>query len=168
MYGLLGEKLTHSYSPAIHKLLGGYDYALFEKSEAELEAFINGGGFDGLNVTIPYKKTVMKYLDGLSESAEKIGSVNTIVKKGGKLTGYNTDYDGFLYLVKRSGIDFCNKKVLILGTGGASLAVKAVCEDLKVKELVFISRSGENNYENIEKHADADIIINTTPVGIPE
>ena len=166
MYGLLGEKLTHSYSPAIHKLLGGYDYALFEKSEDELEAFLKGGGFDGLNVTIPYKKTVMKYLDELSQSAKKIGSVNTVVKKDGKLVGYNTDYDGFLYLVKRSGIDFCNKKILILGTGGASLAINAVCKDLKAGSIVFISRSGENNYENIEKHADTDIIINTTPVGM--
>ncbi len=166
MYGLLGEKLTHSYSPAIHSMLGDYNYVLFEKNENEIEAFLKSGEFEGLNVTIPYKKTVMKYLDALDESAEKVGSVNTVAKKDGKLVGYNTDYDGFLYLVKKSGIDFCGKKVLILGTGGASLAIKAVCEDLKAENIVFISRSGENNYLNIEKHSDADIIVNTTPVGM--
>lgn len=166
MYGLLGEKLSHSYSPAIHKLLGGYDYALFEKSSDEIGVFLKSGEFDGLNVTIPYKKAVIPYLDALDESAKKVGSVNTVVRTGKKLTGYNTDYDGFLYLVKQSGIEFYNKKVLILGTGGASLAVNAVCKDLNAGEIIFISRSGENNYENLEKHSDADVIINTTPVGM--
>jgi len=167
MYGLLGKKLTHSYSPAIHKLFGLSCYALFEKDENELEDFLRSCGWQGINVTIPYKKAVMPYLDWLDKSAEKVGSVNTIIRTNeNKLYGYNTDYYGFEHIVKSSGISFENKKVLILGTGGASLAVNAVCEDLRAGEIIFISRSGENNYQNISKHYDADIIINTTPVGM--
>ncbi len=167
MYGLLGEKLGHSFSPEIHSMLGNYEYRLFEVEENELENFIKHGEWDGINVTIPYKKTVMSYLDEISENAQKIGSVNTVVRRSdGTLFGDNTDYYGFLYTVKRSGINFDGKKVLVLGTGGASLAIKAVISDLNAGEIICISRSGENNYQNIKNHADADIIVNTTPVGM--
>ena len=167
MYGLLGEKLGHSFSPQIHALLGDYEYRLFEKQKNELDDFFKNRNWDGINVTIPYKKAVIPYLDRLSPSAEKIGSVNTIVaEKDGTLTGYNTDYDGFSYLIDVSGISAENKKCLVLGSGGASLTVIAVLKDKKAREIVNISRSGENNYENIDKHFDADIIVNTTPVGM--
>ena len=167
MYGLLGEKLGHSFSPEIHSMLGNYEYRLFEVEKNELENFIKHGEWDGINVTIPYKKTVMSYLDEISENAQKIGSVNTVVRRSdGTLFGDNTDYYGFLYTVKRSGINFDGKKVLVLGTGGASLAIKAVISDLNAGENISISRSGENNYQNIKNHADADIIVNTTPVGM--
>lgn len=167
MYGLLGEKLGHSFSPEIHSMLGNYEYRLFEVEKNELENFIKHGEWDGINVTIPYKKTVMSYLDEISENAQKIGSVNTVVRRSdGTLFGDNTDYYGFLYTVKRSGINFGGKKVLVLGTGGASLAIKAVISDLNAGEIISISRSGENNYQNIKNHADADIIVNTTPVGM--
>lgn len=167
MYGLLGEKLGHSFSPEIHSMLGNYKYRLFEVEKNELENFIKHGEWDGINVTIPYKKTVMSYLDEISENAQKIGSVNTVVRRSdGTLFGDNTDYYGFLYTVKRSGINFGGKKVLVLGTGGASLAVKAVISDLNAGEIISISRSGENNYQNIKNYADADIIVNTTPVGM--
>ena len=167
MYGLLGEKLGHSFSPEIHSMLGNYEYRLFEVEKNELENFIKHGKWDGINVTIPYKKTVMSYLDEISENAQKIGSVNTVVRRSdGTLFGDNTDYYGFLYTVKRSGINFGGKKVLVLGTGGASLAIKAVISDLNAGEIISISRSGENNYQNIKNHADADIIVNTTPVGM--
>ena len=167
MYGLLGEKLGHSFSPQIHALLGDYEYRLFEKQKNELDDFFKNRNWDGINVTIPYKKAVIPYLDRLSPSAEKIGSVNTIVaEKDGTLTGYNTDYDGFSYLIDVSGISAENKKCLVLGSGGASLTVIAVLKDKKAREIVNISRSGENNYENIDRHFDADIIVNTTPVGM--
>lgn len=167
MYGLLGEKLGHSFSPEIHSMLGNYEYRLFEVEKNELENFIKHGEWDGINVTIPYKKEVMPFLDEISENAQKIGSVNTVVRRSdGTLFGDNTDYYGFLYTVKRSGINFSGKKVLVLGTGGASLAVKAVISDLNAREIISISRSGENNYQNIKNHADADIIVNTTPVGM--
>ena len=117
MYGLLGEKLGHSFSPEIHSMLGNYEYRLFEAEKNELENFIKHGEWDGINVTIPYKKTVMSYLDEISENAQKIGSVNTVVRRSdGTLFGDNTDYYGFLYTVKRSGINFGGKKVLVLGT----------------------------------------------------
>lgn len=167
MYGLLGKKLIHSYSPFIHSLFADYEYKLFERDETELGEFVKEKSVEGFNVTIPYKKTIKKYLDEIDISAEKVGSVNTVKRQAdGSLKGYNTDYFGFLTLVKRSGVSFSDRKVLILGTGGASLAVKAVAEDLGAGEIIFISRTGKDNYQNLDKHADADIIINTTPVGM--
>lgn len=167
MYGLLGEKLGHSFSPQIHAMLGDYEYRLFEVEKDKLSDFFKSRKWSGINVTIPYKKSVIPYLDELSESAQKIGSVNTIVaKSNGRLVGYNTDYDGFSYLVKTAGISVRGKKCLVLGTGGASLTIIAVLKDLNAGEIVNISRSGENNYENISTHFDADIIVNTTPVGM--
>lgn len=167
VYGLLGRKLGHSYSPQIHALLGDYEYRLFEVEPQDLEAFLKKREFGGINVTIPYKKDVLPYLSGISDNAKRIGAVNTIiVKEDGGLYGDNTDYDGFLCLVQKSGFQVKGKKALVLGTGGASLPVSAVLSDLGAREVVFISRSGENNYQNLSRHADADFIVNTTPVGM--
>ena len=165
--GLLGEKLGHSYSPQIHSMLADYEYKLFEKSPEELEGFLKSGEFDGLNVTIPYKKTVMPYCAELSPTAAQIGSVNTIVRRSdGSLYGDNTDAFGFENLIVHNGIEVKGKKALVLGTGGASVTAQAVLKKLGASEVVVISRRGEDNYENIAKHADAEIIANTTPVGM--
>lgn len=167
VYGLLGRTLRHSYSPQIHALLGDYKYRLFEVEPQDLEAFLKKREFGGINVTIPYKKDVLPYLSGISDNAKRIGAVNTIiVKEDGGLYGDNTDYDGFLCLVQKSGFQVKGKKALVLGTGGASLPISAVLSDLGAREVVFISRSGENNYQNLSRHADADLIVNTTPVGM--
>lgn len=167
VYGLLGRTLRHSYSPQIHALLGDYEYRLFEVEPQDLEAFLKKREFGGINVTIPYKKDVLPYLSGISDNAKRIGAVNTIiVKEDGGLYGDNTDYDGFLCLVQKSGFQVKGKKALVLGTGGASLPISAVLSDLGAREIVFISRSGENNYQNLSRHADADLIVNTTPVGM--
>lgn len=164
--GLLGKKLGHSYSPQIHACLGNYSYDLFEKSPEELEEFLRSGDFSGLNVTIPYKKAVLPYCTELSERAEKLGAVNTIVRRSdGALIGHNTDYFGFQSMLARSGLEVSNKKVLVLGSGGASVTAVAVLQELGA-DVVVISRSGENNYENLEKHADASVIVNATPVGM--
>lgn len=165
--GLLGEKLGHSYSPQIHSMLADYEYKLFEKSPEELEDFLKSGEFDGLNVTIPYKKSVMPYCAELSPTAAQIGSVNTIVRRSdGSLYGDNTDAFGFENLIVHNGIEVKGKKALVLGTGGASVTAQAVLRNLGASEVVVISRKGEDNYENIAKHADAEIIANTTPVGM--
>lgn len=165
--GLLGEKLGHSYSPQIHSMLADYEYKLFEKSPEELEDFLKSGEFDGLNVTIPYKKSVMPYCAELSPTAAQIGSVNTIVRRSdGSLYGDNTDAFGFENLIVHNGIEVKGKKALVLGTGGASVTAQAVLKNLGASEVVVISRNGEDNYENIAKHADAEIIANTTPVGM--
>ena len=166
--GLIGEKLGHSFSPQIHKELADYSYELFEMPESEVKSFLESDRYDCINVTIPYKKTVIPYLDEISDEAKRIGAVNTIVKtKNGKRYGYNTDYYGFMYTVNQSGIEIKGKNVLILGTGGASLTAKTVSEDLGAKKITFVSRSGEINYENVcEKCPDTDVIINCTPVGM--
>lgn len=164
--GLLGRKLGHSYSPQIHKYLGDYSYTLFEQEPDELKDFFEKKEFDGINVTIPYKKDVIAYCDRLSETAQNLGSVNTIVKqKDGSLIGHNTDYFGFLSMVERSGLDVANKKVLVLGSGGASVTVLAVLRELGANTVV-ISRTGLNNYGNLHLHKDAAVIVNTTPVGM--
>ncbi len=163
--GLLGKTLGHSYSPMIHGSLGDYEYRLFEKQPEELEDFLKNGDFTGLNVTMPYKKDVIPYLDYLSPIAERLGAVNTIVRRDGKLIGHNTDYVGFKSMVSASGLVSNGKKVLVLGSGGASATAVAVMEDLGA-EVVVISRSGENNYHNLDLHSDAAIIVNTTPVGM--
>lgn len=163
--GLLGRKLGHSYSPQIHALLGNYSYQLFEKEPEEIGDFLKNGDFTGLNVTIPYKKEVIPFLDELSPAAARLGAVNTIVRRDGKLIGHNTDYFGFRRLVQESGLQVAGKKVLVLGSGGASSTAVAVLQELGAKVTV-ISRSGENNYENLDRHADAAVIVNTTPVGM--
>ena len=164
--GLLGRKLGHSYSPQIHSHLASYEYTLFEKEPEELEAFLKNGGFTGLNVTIPYKKDVIPYLDELSPTAKRLGAVNTIVRReDGTLIGHNTDYFGFRSMVGRSGLTVAGKKVLVLGSGGASNTAVAALEEMGA-QVVVISRSGENNYDNLHRHADAAVIVNTTPVGM--
>ena len=164
-FGLLGEHLGHSFSPAIHRQLGGYDYQLVELSPDQVGPFLQKGNFRGLNVTIPYKKTVMAYCRELSPAAERIGSVNTIVRRpDGTLYGDNTDYDGFRYLLQSAGAQVRGKKVL--GSGGASLTVRAVLADLHAGDVVTISRSGPDHYGNLDRHRDADYIVNTTPVGM--
>ena len=164
--GLLGRKLGHSYSPQIHSYLGDYSYELFEKEPDEVKNFVLNGDYHCMNVTIPYKKDVIPYLDKLSPQAIKMGSVNTVVRgKDGSLFGHNTDYFGFTSMVLRSGIQVAEKKVLVLGSGGTSnTAVKAL-EDLGA-QVIIISRSGENNYDNLHLHTDASVIVNTTPVGM--
>ena len=164
--GLLGEKLGHSYSPQIHGYLGSYSYQLFEKQPNELGDFLLNGDFHGLNVTIPYKKAVIPYLAELSPVAARLGAVNTVVRReDGSLIGHNTDYFGFRTMVEASGLKVKGKKVLILGSGGASNTAVAVMQELG-SQVVVISRSGENNYGNLERHKDAAVIVNTTPVGM--
>ena len=165
--GLLGRKLGHSYSPAIHSMLSDYSYELFEREPEQLKDFLLHGDWDGINVTIPYKKTVLPYCRELSPLAKEIGSVNTIVRRpDGSLFGDNTDAYGFESLVKKSGIEVRGKKALVLGSGGASVTVVAVLKRLGAASVTVISRSGEDNYDNIRKHADAKIIVNTTPLGM--
>ena len=166
VFGLLGRHLGHSYSPYIHNHLGEYEYNLFEVEPDQLDEFMVKREFSGINITIPYKQDVMKYCDTISEKAIKIGAVNTIVNKNGKLFGDNTDYNGFLYQLQFGNIDVHGKKVLILGTGGASKAVFAVLQDQNARDIVFISRTGENNYDNLHQHMDCEVIVNTTPVGM--
>ncbi len=164
--GLLGKKLGHSYSPAIHNMLASYDYALFEKQEDEIAAFLREESWSGLNVTIPYKRAVVPFMDCVSETVKKTGSINTIVRwENGELYGENTDVFGFLALVRHAGVDVAGRKALILGSGGASASARVALESLGA-QTVIISRTGENNYENLEMHADARLVVNTTPVGM--
>jgi len=163
--GLLGRKLGHSYSPQIHSHMGEYTYSLFEKEPEALADFLKNGDFTGLNVTVPYKKEVIAYLDVLSPLAQELGAVNTIVRREGKLIGHNTDYFGFETMLKASGLAVNGKKVLVLGSGGASNTAVAVLKRHKANVIV-ISRSGENNYGNLQLHEDAAVIVNTTPVGM--
>lgn len=164
--GLLGQRLGHSYSPAIHAQLADYHYSLFEVEPEHLEDFLKNGDFQGINVTIPYKKSVIPYLDHLSPVAERLGAVNTVVRQAdGTLLGHNTDYFGFRSMVKQSRLSPKGKKVLVLGSGGASNTAVAVLDELGAN-VVVISRSGVNNYSNLNQHADAAIIVNTTPVGM--
>lgn len=166
MYGLLGEHLPHSFSPQIHKALGNDNYTLFEVAPENLEKFLTDKNFKGINVTIPYKKAVIPYLDYISPEAEKIGAVNTVVVRDGKLYGYNTDYFGFKYMIEKSGITVQGKKALVLGSGGASATVQVVLRDLGAGEIFVVSRNGDVNYTNIYEHTDTEIIVNTTPVGM--
>lgn len=165
--GLLGEKLGHSYSPQIHAELADYDYRLYEKAPDEVEDFVRRGDWRGLNVTIPYKKTVIPFCDELSETAATIGSVNTLKRrKDGTIFGDNTDAFGFETLLTQTIPDsITGQKALVLGTGGASVTVCAVLRRHGA-EVVTISRSGEDNYENLDRHADARLLVNTTPVGM--
>lgn len=165
-YGLLGEKLGHSYSKIIHEKIGYYDYQYFEKNEEDLDEFFEKKDFKGINVTIPYKKTVIKYLDYISYKAKKIGAVNTIVNKNGKLYGYNTDYFGFFFNLNKNKIDVKDKKCLILGKGASSKTVEEVLKDMGAKEIVFLSRRFEPYFKDARNFSDFEIIINTTPVGM--
>jgi len=166
-YGLLGEKLAHSFSPIIHNKLGLSNYGFIETGRENLEKILRDDSYKGFNVTIPYKREVMEYCDEISEEARQIGSVNTIVRTSdGRLCAYNTDIDGFIYAAKTAGIDFDGKKVLICGNGGTSLTVKAAAKTLGASRITVVSRSGSVTYEDLGVYADTDIIVNTTPVGM--
>ena len=165
-FGLLGESLPHSFSPQIHAELGNYDYFIYEKKPDELEKFFQHGEFNGLNVTIPYKKSVIPFCKNLSDTARTVGSVNTIIRNSdGSLYGDNTDYYGFMHLLKKTNMSPAGGKTLILGSGGSSLTVQSVLGDMGAKDVIVVSRRGPVNYDNIEEHNDAALIINTTPVG---
>lgn len=169
-YGLLGEKLGHSFSKEIHARLADYEYELRELNAEELDALFRKKDFEAVNVTIPYKQTVIPYLDEISERAKTIGAVNAVVNRNGKLFGDNTDFAGMRALALHAGADMKNKKVLVLGTGGTSKTACAVAKDLGAREFLRVSRTKKEDavtYEEAaEKHSDAQIIINTTPVGI--
>lgn len=165
-YGLLGEKLGHSYSPQIHAELADYEYRLYPTARENVPDFVKNSDLDGFNVTIPYKETVMPFLDAISDEALRIGSVNTVVRMpDGTLHGHNTDYFGFMYMLGDTE-RLRGKKALVLGSGGASKTVRAVLGDVGCEPVVTISRSGEDNYTNLARHADAAVIVNTTPVGM--
>ena len=165
--GLIGNPLGHSWSPQIHAMFGDYEYRLMPMEEEAVAPFLAERDFDAVNVTIPYKKTVMPHLDTISDEARRIGSVNTVVKdEAGLLHGYNTDYAGFCFMLDRKGIALKDKKVVILGSGGASVTARCVAHDRGASSVVVISRTGEDNYGNLERHRDADVLINTTPVGM--
>ena len=164
--GLLGEHLTHSYSPQIHALLGDYSYELFEIAPEKLGEFLQAGEFDGLNVTIPYKRAVIPYCAELSAAAREMGSVNTLLRRpDGTLYGDNTDLDGFRWLLARGGGIRPGEKALVLGTGGASQTVQAVLRAAGA-EVAVLSRRGESNYATLPRHADARLVVNATPVGM--
>ena len=165
--GLLGERLGHSYSPQIHAELADYEYRLYEKAPEAVEDFVRHGDWHGLNVTIPYKKTVIPFCDELSETAATIGSVNTLLRReDGTIFGDNTDAFGFETLLNKTlPGSIAGQKALVLGTGGASVTVCAVLRRHGA-EVVTVSRSGENNYQNLDRHADAILLVNTTPVGM--
>lgn len=164
--GLLGEHLTHSYSPQIHALLGDYSYELFEVAPEKLGEFLQAGEFDGLNVTIPYKRAVIPYCAELSAAAREMGSVNTLLRRpDGTLYGDNTDLDGFRWLLAQGGGIRPGEKALVLGTGGASQTVQAVLRAAGA-EVAVLSRRGESNYLTLPRHADARLVVNATPVGM--
>lgn len=169
-YGLIGEKLPHSFSKEIHEKIADYKYSLKELKSEELEGFILNKNFKAINVTIPYKQAVIPLLDEISSDAEAIGAVNTVVNRGGVLYGYNTDFGGMKALIERAGVEIKYKKVLILGTGGTSLTARAVCERLSAKEILRVSRKacdGAITYEQAySEHSDADVILNATPCGM--
>ena len=167
-YGLIGEKLPHSFSKEIHEKLAGYDYQLKELTPAQLPGFLQKREFKGINVTIPYKQTVIPYLDEIDEKAKAIGAVNTIVNRDGKLYGYNTDYDGMVALIRHAGLSLEGKTVLILGTGGTSKTAMAVAKDLGAASVQWVSRSGKDGaitYEEAQR-LPVQILINTTPSGM--
>ena len=162
--GLIGEHLGHSFSPLIHACLADYSYKLIEIAPDKLGEFVADKKLDAYNVTIPYKKAIMPYLDVISPEALAIGAVNTVVRKGNKLYGYNTDYFGFCYMLDCSGIEVADKKILVLGTGGAAATACAVLRDRGAKDIITLS-SVDNTPDNIKLHADAEIVVNATPVG---
>lgn len=168
-FGLIGYPLGHSFSPQIHRRLGSWPYELHPLQPEELGLFLQAGEFSGLNVTLPYKTAVIPYCGELSPIARRIGSVNTILRRpDGTLYGHNTDYDGLRVLLEQAGLaqEFTDRKVLVLGSGGASLTARTVAQDLGAGEVVVISRSGPDHYGNLDRHADARFILNTTPVGM--
>lgn len=167
-YGLIGEKLGHSFSKAIHEMIADYTYELKEIKKEDFDKFMIDRDFKCINVTIPYKKDVIPYLDFISEEAKKIGAVNTIINKDGKLYGYNTDYYGLKLLIQKQNIELTDKNVLVLGTGGTSLTAKAVLSDLNAKKILQASRQNSSEYISYDEIYNYDInyIVNTTPIGM--
>ena len=169
-YGCIGKKLTHSFSAEIHRELADYKYELIELTEEEVVDFFTKKDFEAVNVTIPYKQTVIPYLDSVSDVAKRIGAVNTVVNRGGKLFGYNTDYYGMKALIERVGLDLNSKKVLILGSGGTSRTAGVLAGDMGASQVLTVSRQKSDGcvtYAEASKlHADAHVIINTTPSGM--
>lgn len=169
-YGLIGEHLKHSYSCEIHAQIADYEYELHEIPPSGLGEFLKKREFNAINVTIPYKQDVIPYLDEISDTAKRIGAVNTIVNRNGRLYGDNTDFAGMLALAKHIGVDMKGRKVLILGTGGASKTGHALAEYMGAQSVYYVSRSGKDgsiSYEQaVTEHSDAQIIINATPVGM--
>lgn len=169
-YGLIGEKLGHSYSKDIHEMLADYTYDLCPLSKEEFKDFMIKHNFKSINVTIPYKQAVIPYLDAMDDNAKAIGAVNTIVNQNGKLYGHNTDFSGFLYMLQKHKIDISGKKCVVLGDGGASKAVVAVLKKLDAKEIIIVdiikTESAITYDECFKKHTDAEFIANTSPVGM--
>jgi shikimate dehydrogenase len=169
-YGLIGEKLGHSYSKIIHEKLADYKYDLTPLTKEEFPLFMEKREFKAINVTIPYKEKVIPYLDEMDNNAKQIGAVNTVVNTNGKLVGHNTDFSGFLYMIQKNGIKIKDKKVLVLGNGGASKAVAAVLKFLEAKEIILAGRTLRENTitfeECYEKHTHGQVIVNATPVGM--
>ena len=165
-YGLIGKTLVHSYSRIIHGLIGDYDYELVSLPPEELDRFMDEKNFKGINVTIPYKQDVMSYCSEITDRAAKIGSVNTIVNREGRLLGHNTDYDGFIAMAERAGISFAGSKVLILGSGGTMLTASAAAADKGASDITVVSRKGPVTYACLPDYYHYDILINTTPVGM--
>lgn len=169
-YGLIGEKLGHSYSKIIHEKLADYTYDLCPLSKEEFKDFMEKREFKAINVTIPYKKDVIPYLKEMDESATAIGAVNTIVNKEGNLYGYNTDMPGFIYMVNQNKIQMKDKKVVVLGNGGAAQAIKAAVQKLGAREMILVDivpAEGVISYDEcFTHHTDADILVNTSPVGM--
>lgn len=169
-YGLIGEKLSHSFSKEIHEALADYTYEIRELTPDEVAPFLAAREFEGINVTIPYKEKVIPHLDEISDAAKMIGAVNTVKNVGGRLIGDNTDFYGMREMILRAGIEIKGKKALILGTGGTSKTAKAVLTDLGASEIIVVSRKESNKtvtYETaVAHHSDAEIIVNTTPLGM--
>ena len=169
-YGCIGKKLTHSFSKEIHAKLADYKYELIELSEDEIAPFFTQKEFAAINVTIPYKQTVIPYLDSISTVAQRIGAVNTVVNKDGRLFGYNTDYYGMKTLIERLGLDLRGKKVLLLGTGDTGKTARIVATDLGAAQILTVSRKKTAQHisyeEALSAHTDAQVIINTTPAGM--
>ena len=167
LYGLIGRALGHSWSLPIHHALGCPSYRLIELEPDALPGFLSREDIGGLNVTMPYKKAVLPYCDWVDEYAAEIGSVNTLARGAdGKLRAWNTDALGFRCMARLAGISFRGQKVVILGSGGASLSVQAEVRREGPREIVVVSRTGENRYDDLSRHADADILVNATPVGM--
>ena len=166
-FGLLGRTLGHSFSPRIHSALGNTNYELFEREPSQLQEFFADPELQGINITIPYKANALEACDAVDPRAERIGCVNTMVRKDGKWHGYNTDYDGFVFTLQHAGIDVAGKECIILGDGASSATVHVALEDLGAKNIVHLSRKTAPFYGDAPNYYEtAQIIINCTPIGM--
>ena len=166
-FGLLGRTLGHSFSPRIHSALGNTNYELFEREPSQLQEFFADPELQGINITIPYKVNALEACDVVDPRAERIGCVNTMVRKDGKWHGYNTDYDGFVFTLQHAGIDVASKECIILGDGASSATVHVALEDLGAKNIVHLSRKTAPFYGDAPNYYEtAQIIINCTPIGM--